>query len=349
MTVTIEDLTPTIEIVFKKLASSFIKMKTKGRVLFITQDSSIEKDYKVNTYSSSVGIVDVNEQLKQDIIDILDNGVKKVIVFRTKTNIDDVATSIKAQKFDWVFTDIVSGQETVANLAVEMKKFALCYNVAKDSIYVVNFTTPKATLQDDTVIENVRLLPYAIGIIAGCPYSKSILYKEIDKYKSVELPEELQEATCFYKFDEDLECVKFANGYNSLKTVGENLTEDMKKITIAECMKRVDVDIRFAFKKSYQGKYKNTRVNQQLFYDAVKYSYFNELAKNGVLDKAYSNDIDTNVEEQKTMWLAAGNTEAQDWDDEKVKDMTFADVVIPEADVKFLDAIEALKMTVRMQ
>lgn len=348
MTVTMDDLTPKIEIIFKKLAAAMIKAGAKGRVLYITKDETLTKNYEVKTYTSPVGITDITGQLKTDIEDIFDNGVKKVILFETKTGIDDVADALKKQKFDWMFTDIEDEQDKVAALAVELKKFALCYNVAKDSQYVINFTTPSATLQDGATVEDVRLLPYAIGIMAGCPYSKSILYKEIDKYKDVELPETLAEATCFYKFDEDLECVKFANGYTSLKSTGADTPEDFKKITYAECAKRVDVDLKYAFKKSYQGKFKNTYVHQQLFYDACKYGYFDKLVEAGILDGSYNNTIDTDVEAQRKMWLASGKTEAKDWDDETVKNMTYQSYVIPQIKVKFLDAMEDFKATVIM-
>lgn len=346
---TMEDITPTIDIIFKKLAASFIKIQTKGRVLYVTADNTISTDYKVQTYTPTDSTTNLSSQLKEDLSDLFDNGVKKVILFKTKTNVDDVTDAIKAQKYDWVFTDIASEQSKIAQIAVEQKKFAVCYEVAKDNGYVVNFVTPSATLASDgTTVSGVRLLPYAVGIIAGCPYTKSILYKEIAKYSDVELPETLSEGTCFYKYDDDLECVKFANGLTSLVTVGIDQTEDMKKITIQECMKRVDLDLKYAFKKSYQGKYKNNRVNQQLFYDAIKYGYFRELEKLGVLDNTYNNDVDTDVEEQRAIWLASGKSEAAEWDDEKVKDMTYGDMVIPVADVKFLDAMESLKMTVKM-
>jgi len=349
MTVTIDDITPTIEIIFKKLAASFIKVQPKGRVLYVVADSTITPDYKVNTYSPSDSLSALTTQLKQDIEDLFDGGVKKVILFTTKTDVDDVTTAIKAQKYDWIFSDISADQAKIAQIAVDQKKFAVCYGVAKDSGYVVNFVTPSATLASNgSTVSGVRLLPYAVGVIAGCPYTKSILYKDLVKYSDVELPSTLAEGTCFYKYDDDLECVKFANGYNSMTTVGADQTEDMKKITIQECMKRVDIDVKTAFKKSYQGKYKNTRVHQQLFYDSMKFDYFRELAKLGVLDPSYNNDVDTDVEEQRAVWLASGKSEAADWDEETIKDMTFGDMVIPLADVKFLDAMESLKMTVKM-
>lgn len=349
MTVTIDDLTPTIEIIFKKLAASFIKVHPKGRVLYVVADSTITPDYKVQTFSPSDSTSSLSTQLKADLADIFDNGVKKVILFTTKTDVDDVTTAIKAQKYDWIFSNILADQSKIAQIAVDQKKFAVCYGVAKDSGYVVNFVTPSATLASDgTTVSGVALLPYAVGIIAGCPYTKSILYKEITKYSDVQLPVTPAEGTCFYKYDDDLETVKFANGLTSMVTVGADQTEDMKKITIQECMKRVDVDLKYAFKKSYQGKYKNTRVHQQLFFDAIKYGYYRELEKLGVLDPSYNNDVDTDVEEQRAVWLASGKSEAAEWDDEKVKDMTFGDMVIPLSDVKFSDAMESLKMTIKM-
>lgn len=349
MTTTIDDLTPTISIIFKKLAASFIKVQTKGRVLYVVADSTITSAYKVDTFSPSDSTSSLSAQLKADLADLFDNGVKKVILFKTKTDVDDVTTAIKAQKYDWIFSDITADQAKIAQIAVDQKKFAVCFGVAKDSGYVVNFVTPSATLASNgSTVSGVRLLPYAVGIIAGCPYTKSILYKEITKYSDVELPETLAEGTCFYKYDDDLERVKFANGLTSMVTVGADQTEDMKKITIQECMKRVDVDLKYAFKKSYQGKYKNTRANQQLFFDAIKYGYYRELEKLGVLDPSYDNNVDTDVEEQRAVWLASSKSEAAEWDDEKVKEMTFGDMVIPLSDVKFLDAMESLKMTIKM-
>ena len=96
---------------FKKLAADIIKAGAKGRVLYITKDETLTKDYEIKTYTSPVGITDITGQLKTDVEDIFDNGVKKVVVFKTKTGIDDVADALKKQKFDWVFTDIADEQE----------------------------------------------------------------------------------------------------------------------------------------------------------------------------------------------------------------------------------------------
>ena len=350
MTTTRADVTPTIQILFEKLAASVIKIQEKGRVLFIHKDSNLSTAYKITTYSSPVGITDISGTLKQSVIDIFDGNVKKVILFQTKTDMDDVAAQLAIQKFDWMFSDEASLQSAVANWAHTNKKFAVVYNVAKDSEYVVNFVTPSAVLADGTTTQaTVALLPYVTGQIAGCPYSRSIMGASMaEQYSNCSEPSSYAEGTCFIEYDDDIECVRFANGYNSLTTVGANQTEDMKKITIAECKMRVSTDLRTAFKKSYQGKYKNTRQNQQLFFDACKYGYFRELEKLGVLDPNYDNNIQIDVEEQRAMWLASGKSEAADWSEEEVRNNTFGDFIVPVCDIKFLDAIESMKMTVKM-
>jgi len=350
MTTTRQDVTPTIQILFEKLASSVIKVQPKGRVLFIHKDTSLSSAYDIKTYSSPVGITDISGTLKQSVIDIFKGNVRKVILLQTKTDMDDVASQIAVQKFDWMFSDEAGLQATVAAYSHTNKKFSVVYNIPKDSEFVVNFVTPSAVLADGTTTQTtVELLPYITGQIAGCPYTRSIMGASMaEQYSNCTEPSSYAEGTCFLEYDEDVEYVRFANGFNSLTTVGENQTEDMKKITIAECKGRVSTDIRTAFKKSYQGKYKNKRQNQQLFFDACKYGYFRELEKMGVLDPNYANNIQTDVEEQRAMWLASGKSEAEEWTDEEVRNNTFGDYILPLADVKFLDAIESMKMTVKM-
>lgn len=346
---TLKDVTPQVEIVFKKLAASVITMQEKGRVLFIAKDATQTEDYTVKTYTSAVGITDITGTLKQDVIDIFDGGVKKVILLTVKTDIDTVAAVLPTLKFDWMFTNIAEEQTTVANYAKENEKFAVVYNVAKDCMHVVNFVTPSATLEDGTTVETVNILPYVAGQLAGCPYTRSIMAKELTHFSDATLPSTFAHGTCFLRFDDDLGCVKFANSYNSLTTVGENQTEDMKKIAIVEGMSRMKSDIRYAFKKSYQGKYKNIRQNQQLFYDACKYGYFEELQNARILDPNFNNSIGTDVDAQRKKWQAAGKTEAAEWTDEEVKNNTFADYVIPLVNAKFADAMEQLEMTVEME
>lgn len=344
-----KEVTPLIQIVFEKLAADVIKMQEKGRVLFIAKDTTLTGAYSVKTYTSPVGITDITGTLKQDVIDIFDGGVKKVILLKTKTTIDDVAEQIKLQKFDWMFTNIADEQSTVSTYAKNNGKKAVVYNVAADNMKVVNITTPAAYLLDGTKVEGANLLPYLTGQIAGCPYTRSIMGKTMDgHFSNTDEPAAYAEGACFLEYDEDIETVRFANSYNSLKTLGTNQTADMKKIAVVEGMDRTETDLRTAFKKSYQGKFKNTRKNQYLFYDACKYGYFKTLQEAGILDDGYENNITTDIDEQRSMWLSAGKTEAADWSDDEVRTNTFGEYILPLLDVKYIDAMESMKMRIRM-
>lgn len=196
---TLKDVTPQVEIVFKKLAASVITMQEKGRVLFIAKDATLTEDYTVKTYTSAVGITDITGTLKQDVIDIFDGGVKKVILLTVKTDIDTVAAVLPTLKFDRMFTNIAAEQATVANYAKENEKFAVVYNVAKDCMHVVNFVTPSATLEDGTTVETVNILPYVAGQLAGCPYTRSIMAKELTHFSDATLPDAFLLIAHFFK------------------------------------------------------------------------------------------------------------------------------------------------------
>ena len=56
-----------------------------------------------------------------------------------------------------------------------------------------------------------------------------------------------------------VEGVRVANPVNTLSTLGTDKTEDMKSITIVEGMKRFDTDVKYTFRTSYKGRYKNSK------------------------------------------------------------------------------------------
>ena len=99
------------------------------------------------------------------------------------------------------------------------------------------------------------------------------------------------------------------------------------------------------------GKYKNHLDNQYLFISSVN-AYFKSLTKvvNGeILDPEYDNHAFVDVENQRQAWLSVGKTEAEDWDEAKVKEMSFKSTVFIAAKVKILDAMEDLSFQITME
>jgi hypothetical protein len=114
-----------------------------------------------------------------------------------------------------------------------------------------------------------------------------------------------------------------------------------------EAMNLILEDIYNTFKDYYVGKYKNSYDNQCLFISAVN-TYFRQLAREEILDPSFDNVSFVDVETQRDAWLATGKTEAADWTEAQVKEMTFKSWIYLAGNIKILDAIEDLKFRITM-
>ena len=282
---TLKDIMATIEVIFKQRVANLIAVGTKGRVLFCVKNENLEDASRLRVFGSAVFNLEAEElPLETQIKQIFNGGAVEVNVLEYKTNISSVVEQINVLKWDWIFTTDISEQATIVSYCKEKKRFGLVYNQKADSMWVVANNNPSATMTDGTVLNTVELLPILVGVIAGCPYDKSISYKVFTELKSVVLPEEIEYGFCTLYNEE--EGVRVASPVNTLVTLGENITEDMKSICIVEGMKRLNDDIIYAFRTGYKGKYKNKYDNQCLFFSACNY-YLEQLEELGILDPDY--------------------------------------------------------------
>lgn len=316
----------------------------------LTSKNSIEKHgSKLRVFGSAVFSLDNEAELEKQIKQIFNGGAVEVNVLEYSKNLSDVVEQINVINWNWLFTTDSTEQTTVASYCKEKKKFGLVYNLQSDSMYVVSCDNPSAVMADDneTVLNTVEILPILVGVIAGCPYDKSISYKVFNELKSVELPSEIRYGQCTLYNEE--EGVRVASAVNTLVTLGENITEDMKSICIAEGMQRLKEDIIYAFRTGYKGKYKNKYDNQCLFFSACNY-YLEQLEDLGILDPEYDNHVDVNVKKQRQMWIAVGKDadEINKMSDMAIKKLTFKKMIYPLVNAKFLDAIEGMSMEVEM-
>lgn len=316
----------------------------------LTSKNSIEKHgSKLRVFGSAVFSLDNESELEKQIKQIFNGGAVEVNVLEYSKNLSDVVEQINVINWNWLFTTDSTEQTTVASYCKEKKKFGLVYNLQSDSMYVVSCDNPSAVMADDneTVLNTVEILPILVGVIAGCPYDKSISYKVFNELKSVELPSEIRYGQCTLYNEE--EGVRVASAVNTLVTLGENITEDMKSICIVEGMQRLKEDIIYAFRTGYKGKYKNKYDNQCLFFSACNY-YLEQLEDLGILDPEYDNHVDVNVKKQRQMWIAVGKNadEINKMSDMAIKKLTFKKMIYPLVNAKFLDAIEGMSMEVEM-
>lgn len=147
--------------------------------------------------------------------------------------------------------------------------------------------------------------------------------------------------------NDDVDVVRVGVDVNSLVTVnGSTRTEDMKYIETVEAMDLMRDDLRDAFRADYQGQYRNSQNNQNLYLSAANY-YLASL-EGTVLDPDYDNTAAIDVAAQRAAWVGAGKTEAADWDDATVRATPFKRKLFLAGGVKVLGSMTDLDFAVTL-
>ena len=352
MTLTLDDVKDSINVIFRQIVANKISTGDKGKALFLYKNTSLTGTNKVTVYKSAVFTL-ADATLEKYIKQMLIN-CKQVTVLEYKTTVESVEDVIDGLKyeFDWIMSADAAIQSDIVSYAKENEKFAFTYNQTANSRFVVSFNNPSAVFvnSDDTetTLTGCQLIPYLGGWACGCPYNMAVDGKVFDELKSVTQPTTYVEGQLVLVPEE--EGIRFGNECNTLTTLSSTQTEDMKSLAISEGMQRFKLDLIKGYRQGYKGRYKNSYNNQCLFYAAVNQGYIKDLEKTGVeiLDPDYENKIYTDVDTQRAAWLARGKSEAEDWTDEKVRQMTIARNLYVKADVKFLAAMGPMQITVEM-
>nr|DAD95067.1 MAG TPA: tail protein [Siphoviridae sp. ctVqj4] len=365
---------PSIEVVFKQLAGSLIERSERGIAILIIKDDT-DKSFFYRMYKDATEVDKdakkfTDENLKA-IKDVLSFQVSKLYVYRI-----DATEGVLSDALKLIQRYVKTGWITIANgtteefesltswikaRELEHKSYkAVVYNMnTTDCMHLVNFCNEKVTFADERgEVEGVQYCPSLLGILASCNIKRGSTYYKCTNLTSVQ-EYELDEGTGdieenrnkalaagkFILFNDD-EVVRIARGINSLTTTdGMTKTEDMKWIDIVETMDLISDDIANVFKETYLGNYKNNYDNQVLFISAIN-TYFKELEDDLILDNNYDNKADVDVEAQRLAWTGVGKTEAENWDEQTVKNNTFKRTVYLTGDIKILSAMEDLKFTV---
>lgn len=222
---------------------------------------------------------------------------------------------------------------------------AVLANQSADDMGVVNFTTTGIKVGVKAYATQEYTCRIA-GILAGLPFTQSSTYFVLPEVTEIEEHEDPDAAIDAGELilHNDGEKIKIGRGVNSLVTVTAAQKADYKKIKVVEAMDMMKDDIRSVYEDSYVGKVNNIYDNQVLFIGAVN-AYFKELAAEGVLDQTYENVSFIDAEKQRLAWESSG-TDTTDWEDQKVREMSFADDVFLAGNVKIVDAMEDLDFNI---
>lgn len=347
---------PNISINFSGKASTAIARSSRGIVCLVINET---KSTGVSTfkYLDEVDSKDFSENNYAAICDVFKEGCPKLYVVRigAEQTFADVKAEIDKLKFNWITQIAEDNTDLVAYVKARNLKNpnnqikVVVFKIDGDDMHIVNFANETVTRINDTTIDGHLFLGRIAGLLATTPFTRSATYYIFDDVKSVKEVEDSDAAVDAGKFViiNDFGEPKVARAVNSLKQLKDGQSEDMKKITVVEAMDLIKEDIASTFKSDYVGKHKNNLDNQHVFIAAVNH-YFYELANEQVLDNQYNNVAEIDVAAQRSALIGKGVTEAEDWDDLKVKRNTVGSKVFLKGNVKILDAIEDLEFGITM-
>lgn len=358
---------PNIDIIFQQKAVTAVQRSERGVLCVIMKDKQQTTGIKKFVYKRLADITKTDfETANYDALKrAFDVAVNKVYVLRCSelSELTDIVKELDKIKFNYVCTNVKALQQDLANQVVQYNKDNQghkCVCVAfelttADSKYVINLKGTGGKLKDGTTVKAEDYLIRIASTLCNLPMNRSLTYYVFedlaswdDSYIDTDNPIGKWISEGWLTLINDDDEVKCGRAINSLTSFTSTDTEDMSYIIIVEAMNLIIEDIYTTFKDYYVGKYKNTLSNQRLFIVSVN-SYFRQLMREEVLDDSYDNQCYVDVESQRLAWTGIGKTEAEDWTDSKVEQMTFRTFVYLGGDVKISNAMEDLKFTIQMQ
>lgn len=295
----------------------------------------------------------------------------KVIIYTLPADATDYAEAFKyfaTQKVNY----LVGAPDITPELATAMatwitglrknttrRPVAVLPNTEGDNRAVINFSVVNATDTDKIEVEDAQYTEAEYcsriaGLLAGISLKVSATYKPLNEITSIPsaTEEEVDTAVDAGKLTlyNDGERIVIARGVNSLVTVSEDATEDLKKIKISAIQDLIENDIYGTINQNYIGNYSNSYDNKCLLVTAIK-GYLRGLEATeggkGYL-RADSSNVEINVAKQK-QYLESIGVDTSDMDEQAIKEANTGSHVFLKGTISILDAIEDVEIFINKE
>ena len=236
---------------------------------------------------------------------------------------------------------------------------AVLPNTVGDNRAVVNFAVVNVSDTDKIEVGDAEytVAEYCsriAGLLAGLDLKVSATFKPLSEVTSIPSAseDEVNEAVDAGKLVlyNDGERIVIARGVNSLTTVTEADTEDLKKIKISAIQDLIETDIYSTINSSYIGNYSNSYDNKCLLITAIK-GYLRGLEATeggkGYL-KANSSTCEINVARQK-QYLESIGVDTSEMDEQAIKEANTGSHVFLKGTIGILDAIEDVEIFINKE
>lgn len=236
---------------------------------------------------------------------------------------------------------------------------AVLPNTEGDSRAIINFSvvnisdTEKIEVGDEAYTE-AEYCSRIAGLLAGLDLNVSATYKPLSEVTAIPTAEDedVDKAVDAGKLTlyNDGDRIVIARGVNSLVTVTEAETEDLKKIKISAIQDLIETDIYSTINQNYIGNYSNSYDNKCLLITAIK-GYLRGLEAteggSGYL-KADSSAVEINVAKQK-LYLESIGVDTSEMDEQAIKEANTGSHVFLKGNISILDAIEDVEIFINKE
>ena len=351
---------PSFSMIFSGKAISAIERSARGIVAIVLKDDT-DGGKETNIYKKvdEVDFENWTEQNYNYLKLVFDGAPSTVIAIRMAKNAENYAVvlrKLKDLKWNYLTIPELKAEDTTIISAWikqyrddERKTFkAVLAHCKGDHEGIINFTTEKVsstiTGKQHTAVEYCARIA---GVLAGLSLARSSTYYVLADISDAETPEDPNErinaGELVVVFDGKK--YKIGRGVNSLVTFTPEKTEDVRYIKIVEGMDLYMDDIRETYEENYVGKVINDYDGKQMFVAAIG-AYHKGLLGN-VLDKSYDNVVGVDVESQR-VYLESKGMDTSEMDNIAIAKANTGTRVFIASSVKFVNAMEDLKMNVNM-
>lgn len=350
---------PSFSMIFTGKAVSAVERSARGIVAVVLADDT-EGGKELNIYKK-VDEVDFEHWTVTNYgyLKLIFAGAPTTVIAVRRGNDGTLEAALKKLKdLKWNYLtipELPSSDTAIVSVWIkqyrddERKTFkAVLANCAADHEGIINFTTENITSTITGATHSASEYCARIaGVLAGLSLARSSTYFALDDISEAETPdnadERIDDGELVIVFDGKR--FKIGRGVNSLVTFTAEKTEDVRFIKIVEGMDLYMDDIRETYEENYVGKIINDYDGKQMFVAAVG-AYHKGLLGN-VLDSSYENTVGVDVEAQRT-YLESRGTDTSEMDDIAVAKANTGTKVFIKSNIKFVNAMEDLKMSVNM-
>ena len=348
---------PNMMINFKQTGATAIQRGERGIVALVL-NGEIQELYELNNIKDAAGITQLTDKQKEYLelafMGYIKPPKKVIIVFRGSEGEDynQAQEVLESLKWDYLAIPEIESQD-VARVVVWITslnkrcKVVLPHATTADIEKVINFTTTNIT----TSIGDYSTAEYTsriAGLLAGTPMTISATFaplKEVigfDQLTKEQMDQAIGKGQLILCHDG--EKAKIARGVNSFTTTTQDKGESFKKIKIVDAMHMIEDDIKKTCEDSYIGKYSNSYDNKCVLITAIQ-AYLDQLVLEGILDADFKNVVEIDVEQQRN-YLKSVGVDMENMKELDIKKANTRDKVFLKSQIKILDAIEDIVLSV---